>query len=388
MDQTSASCSKRIRPVFGKRRGAMAMLLLGALVVLLGFSALALNLAWLTSHKVQLHRACQAAVLAGAVELLDPTVPPTPDVTAEARVAAAIAQARAFFAPNSSAILQTSGDSPDVVAGWCQDPTMPDAPVTQWTGTGPVNAISVRGVRRRSNGQAVVMWFGNIFGTSSAEPAAVAIASMDQRIYGFRPLDYVPVPMVPLMAPSTIQWPSGAVAAATGLSDDFSVDPRTGAVSSGPDQIAEVTLLAPAAATWLALSDVATNFNTLVLQVSEGIVPMDLGNIGGQLALGTDGTLPVPAAAEPNLTQAEMLLAALSAIQGQKRIWPIGELETSGGQLFCRINGFVAGQVVDCSRSGTALTIVVQACTIQTCTGLLRSPMAINPWIGKLILNE
>ena len=379
----------------------MALLMLGTLVVLVGVGALALNLAWLISHKVQLQHACQAAVLAGAAQLLDPaagTTPPTPDVAAEARVAAATNQAQIFFAPNSSAILQTSGDSPDVIAGWCQDPTFPSATVVPWTGAGPVNALSVRGMRRRSNGQAVVMWFGHLFGTGSAEPAAAATASMDQRIYGFRPLEYVPVPMAPLMASSTLQWPSAVVGATAGLSDDYSVDPRTGAVSAGPDQIAEVTLLSPvaggsapsgqAAATWLSLPDAATDYNAIVLQVNDGIQPVDLTGIGGELALGTDGVLLIPAAAEPNFAQADMLLTALLSIRGQRRIWPVGSLDTSGGQPTCRITGFVAGCVVDGSRNSNVISIVVQACTIQTCTGLLRSPMARNPWIGKLILNE
>jgi hypothetical protein len=51
------------------------------------------------------------------------------------------------------------------------------------------------------------------------------------------------------------------------------------------------------------------------------------------------------------------------------------------------VTGFAAGSVVDCSRNGNMMSIVVQACTIQTCTGLLRNGMARNPWIGKLILN-
>ena len=66
----------------------------------------------------------------------------------------------------------------------------------------------------------------------------------------------------------------------------------------------------------------------------------------------------------------------------------MGSLVTVGSQPVCQVTGFVGGCVVDCSRTADCLIIVVQACTIQTCTGLLRSGTARNPWIGKLILNE
>ena len=82
MSEASAGCPKRIRPALGARRGAMAVLLLATLVVLLGVGAVALNLTWLTSHKVELREACDAAALAGAAQLLDPDpgiAPSTPN---------------------------------------------------------------------------------------------------------------------------------------------------------------------------------------------------------------------------------------------------------------------------------------------------------------------
>jgi hypothetical protein len=400
---------KRIRPASEARRGAMALLVLGALVVLLGVGSLALNLTWLTSHQVQLRQACEAAALAGAVQLLDPAPgisPSTSDPAAATRVALATEQARTFFAPNSSAVLQLTGINPDLVAGWREDPTMPRNPTTPqnpalpqdpalpqgyftpWTGAGPVNSLLVRGVRRRSDGRAVTVWFGNFFGIGHAEPAAAAIASIDQRIYGFRPVDFVAVPMAPLLAPSTIQWPSGGPGTAGTLPDNYSVAPRTGAVTSGPDGVAEITLQTPGAGSWLALPTATTDFTLLATQVRDGLKSSDLSGMGGQLALGPDGTLLIPPAAAPVAAQTDALQAALLAIRGQKRIWPIGTLVTVGGQTLCQVTGFVAGCVVDCSGNANSLTIVVQACTIQTCTGLLRSGTTRNPWIGKLILNE
>jgi hypothetical protein len=401
MYRASPRSPKRIHPALGTRRGAMAILLLVGMAVLFGVGAVALNLTWLTSHKVKLRQACEAAALAGAAQLLDPfagTASSASDAAAAARVVVATGQAGTFFAANSPAILQTTGVDPDVVAGWCEDPTSPGAPFTPCTGTGPVNSLFVRGVQRRSNGQAVVLWFGRLFGVGSAEPAAAAIATMDQRIYGFRASDLVPVPLMPLLAPATAPWPGGGAGTAGNLADNYSVAPRTGAVSTGADGVAEITLFVPlaggsvpsgqAAASWFWSAAIPMDFEWLGLQVTEGFENVDLMGIGGEMALGPDGTLLLPTAPAPNAAQADTLLASLLAIRGQKRIWPRGSLVTVGGQPLCQVTGFVGGCVVDCSRSANCLTIVVQACTIQTCTGLLRSGMARNPWIGKLILNE
>jgi hypothetical protein len=376
--------------------------LLVTLVVFIGVGALALNWTWMSSHQFHLQRACEAAVLAGAAELLDPTAgttPPLPDTAAQARIAAATERARTFFTPNSNTILQTTGPDSDIVAGWCETPTEPRAIVKRWAGTGPVNSVSVRAVRRRSNNQAIVMWFGNLFGQSDAEPAAAATASMDQRIYGFRPLEYLAIPMVPLMVSTGTLWPSGGVGVAAGMADNYTVAPRTGAVSAGPDQIGEITIYTPlqggttppnqALGTWIRFPNLANDYILLAGQIQLGIDDAELHTMGGQLALApTNNILNIPAVNAPTVSQADPLVAALLAIRGKKRIWPIGNLVAGVDGPTCQITGFVAGRVVNCSRDNAAIAIVVQGCTLQTATGLLRNNMARNPWIGKIILNQ
>jgi hypothetical protein len=383
------------------RRGAVAMLLPLVLTVLVGVGALALNLTWLSSHQTQLRQASEAAALAGAAQLLDPApdaTPSAPDPAAAARVAAATVQAKAFFAANSAATLQTTSGNPDIVAGWSDDPTVPHGLVTPWTGVGPVNALSVRGIRRRNLGQGVLLWFGGLLGHKDAEPAAAATASMDQRICGFRPVGVVNVPMVPLLVAPTDQWPSSVPGTATGLPDHYAVAPRTGTVGAGPDGVAEIALhvavpgdsLPPgeANARWLALPAAPVDFASVGRQIAQGLSAGDLAAAGGELVLDPDDTVLSAADSAPNASETAALRTALLAIRGQKRIWPIGNLVTVGDETSCQVTGFVAGCVVDCTFDGESLDIVVQACTIQTCTGVLRSGMARNPWIGKLILNE
>jgi hypothetical protein len=257
----------------------------------------------------------------------------------------------------------------------------------------------VRGVRRRSFGQAVVLWFGSFFGVGRAEPAAAAVASMDQRICGFRPLDYVAIPMVPLLVSAALPWPPATSTAPGAWPDNYSVAPRTGAVSSGPDGIGEITLVTPftagalppgqTASQWLWLTAGAADFAWLAEQVRVGLEPIDLVAQGGQLALAPDGTLRLPLADLPTVPQADLLQTALEAIRGQKRIWPVGNVIAIGGDPpACLVTGFVGGTVVDCHRDVGAITIVVQACSVQTCTGLLRGTTVRSPWIGKLILHQ
>jgi hypothetical protein len=242
------------------------------------------------------------------------------------------------------------------------------------------------------------MWFGGLLGHKDAEPSAAATASMDQRICGFRPVGAVNVPMVPLLVAQTDEWPSSVPGTAAGLPDNYSVAPRTGAVSAGPDGVAEIVLhvstaagaLPPAEANacWLSLSAAPGDFTSAAQQIARGLGADDLAAIGGELVLGPDGTLELPAASAPDAAEATALRAALLAIRGQKRIWPVGSVLTVGGEPSCQVTGFVAGCVVNCFVDGQSLDIVVQACTIPTCTGVLRSGIARNPWIGKLILNE
>lgn len=378
----------------------MVLSLLLTLVVLIGVGSLALNAAWLHCHQIQLRQASEAAALAGAGELLDPYPSGTSEAASEAaaaRLTLAKQQAAAFFSHNSSALLRTDGPDADVNAGWCATPTEPGAAVVPWTGGGLLNSMAVRGMRRRSNGQAVILWFGSLFGVGDAEPAAAARASMDQRIRGFRPLQCVNVPMVPLLVASTNKWPSAAPGSAQrrgGGPDVYSVDLRTGAVASGPDGIGEITLQIPladggappqAGGCWLSLPGGTTDFDALRRQVTDGLTASDLAGTGGEFVLDEDGVLPVLAASTPDSAQAAALHDALLSIRGQRRIWPVGNI---AGLPSCQVTGFVAGCVVDCRLDGGQLTLVVEACTFQTCTGVLRSGTARNAWIGKLILNE
>jgi hypothetical protein len=400
MLRTPPRFSKRTRPAPDQRRGVVALFLLASLVVIVGVGALALNLTWLTSHQVQLRHASEAAALAGAEQLLDPA-PNAPasvaDPAAEARIVLAKEQARIFFGANSPAFLITTGPTSDVVPGWCENPLAPHAAFAPWNSTGPVNSLTIRGVRRHTYHQAVSLWFGSFFGVSRAEPAAAARATIDQRIYGFRPLEYVAVPMVPLLTPANLAWPSGAPASAGALPDNYTINPRTRVVTPGSDGIGEITLQVPLAggavpsgqaSSWMWLLGGTTNFPWLAAQVRIGLEPIDLTAVGGQIALGTDGTVVYPAAPTPDVTQADLLITALLTTRGQKRIWPVGQIDTVAGQPAYRVTGFVGGCVVDCSRNSNSLNIVVQGSTIQTCTGLLRTGTARNAWIGKLILNE
>jgi len=329
--------------------------------------------------------------------LLDPGATPS-DPAAADRVATAQQQAGVFFNANSDAVLRTTGPDPDVVAGWVDDPTLPGSVFTAWTGSGPVNTVLVRGVRRQSVGQAVALWFGGMFGIARAEPAAAARASIDQQVYGFRPDGPALVPLVPLLVDAQSTWPLAVPAAQPPGQDAFSVDPRTGAVTAGPDGLAEITLrivgssgyVPPggASANWLSLAGTATDFGLLAQQAADGLAPADLAAWGGSFALGSDTALWTYGAATPNLAQTQDLQATLLAIRGQKRIFPIGTYFPSAGQPMGQVEGFVAGCVVDCQLDQDAILLVVQACTVETSTALVAAGWGNNPWIGKVVLNE
>ena len=423
MSEASPRRPKRIPLKSGRRRGAVTLLVLFGLGILLGLVALAVNLTWLSCHQVRLRQACQSAALAGAVELMDPAPLDTPaaagsvavatspatDPATAARIVLAQRQAMAFAArngvilpinPNNAA---ASDAGQDVIAGWVDDPSSPGSALKPWTGTEPVNTLFVRAVRRRSRGDAVTLWFGSLFGTVDAEPAAAARASVDQRVYGFRPAGHVRVPLVPLLAFSSIRWPCSISGAEPGAEDRYSVDPRTGGVRQDSDGIGEITLrircAAGASATgleegeenacWLSLAGATADSTLLTQQVAEGLAPSDLAALGGGFTLGADGGLLLAAAPAADCGQLVALRQVLLTIRGQKRIWPLGTFVASGEQRLCRVEGFAAGCVADCIlETESCLAIVVQPCLLETCTAQVSTSRARNPWIGKLILSE
>ncbi len=411
---------RRTRVAACGRAGALTVWVLVALGMLLPLVALALDLAWIWHHHLRLQAASEAGALAGAAELMDPShlypggePNQMPELTVASYVvplAARIEHAREralHFAGLNGMIgeplvldtADSGGQDRDLVVGWVEDPTSLGNPMDPWTGTGPVNSMWVRAARSPSRGNPITLWFAGTLGIGSPDVAAAARATVDQRVYGFRPAGHVRVPLVPVLSLlGRNYWlppPS-----AEDAQDDYMVDVRTGDVVPGADGLPEITLYMPGPAASsdgecpetacvLSLTGQAPEWGVVEDHVLHGLTLEHLAELGGQFALGSDGRLVLATAPQPSANDLSSLRAALLAVRGKPRVWPVGDrlAESSGGGL-CQVVDFVAGSVVACEIEDGCLKIVIQPCLIETCTALVGEGRSRNLWIGKLVLSQ
>ena len=416
--------------------GSLSVGLLVAMVVLLGSLALAVDTGFLWHAYGQLQFAADAAALAGAAELMDSGVlyaPPERQalqpILREQRIAAARQQALALAALNpvngsplrldTSSTNDVDGDiarraafrrsipldansandvDGDIVVGWVEDVVM-SAQMVPWPATEEVNSIVIRARRLRANGDPVVFRFARALGLDGADVMATARASLDQRVYGFRPAGHVRVPLMPLAIITPEASQGEAFWFHLAGTDDHTVSTRPARVTSGPDGIAEYALVfdpqqedateGVRLARFHTADPMDPGAQSVVSQILGGYTAADLADCGGQFALDGDGTLLVPGASVAG-TPDTLPLTALRAILGQPRIWPLGTVSSSAAPApVYTIGGFVAACVVDADEDGDGrLTIHLQPCLLQTATALVCSGQRRNPWIGKLVLNR
>lgn len=413
--------SRRRRPV---RAGLVSFVLLLFLVTLFSLLALTVDVGLLCCHQAKLESAAEAAALAGTAELMDtailygasgragPPVAPVPYGSSGERIAQAKSQAgrlaaqfgvRLYTAPAVAEQRATTPEAAeDVVAGWVEDPTAAVARLDRAAADGSVNSLWVRATRSYRSANPITLWLGRLLGLRAVEMGATGRATVDQRIYGFRPAGHLNVPMVPLVlivgpeAASTHDSSSAAAPLLEPSQDEFTVDQRTGRVTAGPDGIPEVVVQvghgdgavgadnAEGRTTVEVFTPGGGPFDPLALgrQTLFGLTRADLSPLGGQIALGPDGG---PRVFLRELPAAGALRQALVGILGEKRIWPAGVIEGTA----CRLVGFTATCVVDCRQAAdSALSIVLQPCLLQTPTALTGAGVPRNGWIGKLMLSQ
>lgn len=398
--------SRVARPRHGFVSGTVVL----ATILLLAVIGLALELGLLYHVELQLQNACDSAALAGAPALLDEDVLRTSTAIDQADNVLAAQQAALDFGTSNVAagmpmtfnVSDDNDPQSDIVVGWVEDPNDRRSPFIPWTGTEPYNTLQVRGVRSRARSNAVPLWLGSLFGIASADVRAEARATLDQRVYGFRPIGNTSTPVVPLavLHQGTAEaWIEQATAAAAGTNDNFAVDSLTRAIQAASDGIPEIELRMALAG---AGDDDDTTGNVVGLllgsdhfksglferQLNVGLQAGDLQAWGGQLALDDSGSLLVPGV--DRLPQS--VIALMQSIAGQNRVWPLfGSMSEIGGEPHYALTGFAAGRLVEARVEDAEIVLVVQPSVLVTSTALVR-PLGpgqmLNPWIAKVQLTR
>lgn len=365
-----------------RRRAAAGVMVAISIPMLIGFGALAVDVGMLYGVRAELQRTADAAALAGALELLDEDqLRGSADMSLEeqaARQASADYAARNPVHGDSLAIALNSENSPDgdVLLGYLSNPDDLSQAMST-TNPNNYNSIQVR-VRRSSeiNG-AIQLYFAHIFGVSSANLAAEATATLPGGAVGWKVPPTSSSQTVELLpfALHVDRWHellAGTYAAST---DDYSCDEMTGSVVAVGDGIPEINLYPGAGNSQLPPGNFGTvdvgssgnSTNDIKRQILYGISAGDLSHHGGQLTLGSDGTVVLNG--DTGLSAG--FKAELEAIIGQPRgICLFSTVSGPGNNAMYTVVGFVGIKIVKVRLTGamTKKCVVIQPAHLVTDT--------------------
>jgi hypothetical protein len=412
------------------RRGISTPALLVTLSIAILLAAAALDLAQLSHQRHQIQIGADAAVLAAAPHVMDrgwlylgpegSNDPNLEDTISSVRMAQLeAAQQHAIFFAGLNKVAKRSillDENPnndrdgDIFVGFTPDPAVRELDGLPGP-DGGFNSLIVRASRRKAAGDLPLLWLARHVGLHELDMKVYSQATVDQRVFGFRPLTHVPIPILPLAvlprpddlsmfppeAPIHLWW-------AKGPNDSYTVDPIHRIVSPGADGIAEIVIRVHSQSSGNPSNNVKTRRGVLLgfgsggdcspasfAQISTfGLTSQDLPY--GELAI-VDQNDPPAVAAEYNVDSADLmdicgtLREAEFQLLGAPRIIPLG-VPISSSQV--GIVGFVAGTIVHCEQDlgDDSLLIVIQPCLLQSPTALVGGDNPRNPWIGKLLLNR
>lgn len=346
------------------RRGVVIPLVALLMTLLLGMVAFTVDLGYLTKTRQELQTSADAAALAGATQLLNRNLL-IGDYSAAFVISDAQFQAKKFANLNAAANVPiqlssnaTNSVAGDMVCGYLANPRDPNCVLT--TTTTPFNAVKVIARRDSQANGSLNLFFARVLGTGTADLTASATAVYAGNVQGFK-ISAAGPPTCKLL-PFALDINTWNACVAGSGPDNFQYDPDTQAVSNGSDHIEEV-LLYPykniTAGNFGTVNLGQTNNSTAILnrQILDGPNAADMANMGGQIALGADGTLTL--IGNPGLSAA--IKAALQEIIGEPRIIPLySSVALTGANTQYTIVGFAGIVIEKATLTGLHKGVVIQ----------------------------
>jgi hypothetical protein len=305
-------------------------------------------------------------------------------------IAAARAAAAQYAAAN--AIVNDSPDvdsTDDVLVGRLDQPWDPSEPLSF---ADPNGFNTVRVLVRRDgdlNGP-VDLFFAGIFGQTSAELEAEAFAIMRSDIAGFRPSEEGGNAGILPLTLSIDAW-NNLLNGTFTSGDDYGYEADSQTVSSGADGIRELNLypgggtgqLPPGNFGTLDIGDSSNSSDDIKRQILEGISPQDIIDLGKDLMLGSDGTLPLNG--DTGLSAG--FESELKAVIGQPRTIPLFSTVTGpGDNSTFTIVGFAGIVILDVKLTGpmSKKRVTIQPAYVIDPTGVPADP-GLVPGAGDFV---
>jgi Flp pilus assembly protein TadG len=348
--------------LISKRKGAIAPLTAVLMVPLMGMAALSVDFGYLTLVQYQLQNAADAGALAGVAQLTSVRSQLKGGAISGSDLAAVSSMAQTFASLNKAGGATLAVPASDLAVGYLANPS--DFTSTMTTNTTSYNAVQVTTRRSATANGAVPLFFAGVLGKKSFELKATATASVDLNIQGFKLSSGTSTStgqtskLLPFALKVT-DW--DAVTAGSGP-DIWSYNPTTKAVTSGSDGIHEVKLF-PAknlTAGNFGTVDIGSSSNStadIVRQILYGPNQTDFDYLGGQLALGANGTVTL----QGDTGLSVGFKDALTSIIGQPRVIPLFSSETgAGNNAKFTIVGFAGIIITKVQLTGLAKSVTIQ----------------------------
>lgn len=285
---------KQRRP---RRRGTITVLTALLMIGLIGMVAFSVDLGYLINGREELQRTADAAALAAVWELAENSVKQNSSLAMSETRAEAVAVAFENDVCKVGPMVDlnsANGVDGDVVIGTINDFSTPSPQMT-FVDADDFNAVKVRVLKTNSRNGDIPYFFGRVFGLTGQETEASATAAMVKLIRGFEvPADGSNLDILPF-ALDELTWNLLMAKSAT-LSDQWSYNEDTGAVSPGCDGILEVNLFPQATGSPgnRGTVDIGPSNNStsdIAYQILHGVSPADIAAIGGSICIPEGGDL-------------------------------------------------------------------------------------------------
>lgn len=286
------------RSTENKRPALVAPFVVVMLVVLLGCAALSVDVGMMYRARNDAQCVADAAALAAASQLMDPDrLSGGSDMTQQ--FAAARAQAAAIAADNY--VLNTVPSlnlESDVRFCYLNDPTDPHETL-KYGNFSYANSVEVT-VRRDENVNGPIqLYFAGIFGRTRTDISARAVATLKNGVTGFTaPSDGSGSSLIPFALNVDI-WQE-LISGTLSHGDSYGYDVTSKTVSPVGDGINEINMypngsgadqLPPGNFGTVDIGNSSNSTSILERQIADGVSAEDLAPYGGELNLGSDGTL-------------------------------------------------------------------------------------------------
>jgi hypothetical protein len=350
------------------------------LPLLIGFAAISVDSSVIAQAQAQLSTAADAAALAGAQQLANEyRVRGTTDLTST--IAAANTQAAAFAAANNVlgsgvTLVQNAANTAgvgDVLIGYL-DPNNPGSAMVTAQASAPLfNSVQVTATRSPDHGGNVPTFFASLMGYNGTSVSVQSTATAwPYTISGFQTVNNLDAQMLPIVLDVVTYQ---AMMAGT-TTDQYTYNPTTNTVTSGPDGITESQLYPVASGSpgnWGTIQVGVTDNSTSTLagQIQNGITPAQLAMYpGGEIEL--DPTLSPPSitfTGNPGISAG--LSSALQSIIGKPVSIPIyDENGGNGANAWYRVIAFATVRILSVNFQGNPKYVIVQPALLTDGTAI------------------